>query len=212
MSSALHLQLALLDKLDQQLPLLGLRRRNRKSLSYFTPTPLGPGSFHLMFVRLRSVPAWEVGVDINVRVEAVERLINPDRTEGATIGIDIGTLVSRSVKRWDLQSADDVSRVADEMCKAAEDVAFPFFGRFETLESVAAAVRDEPIGWILSPVPAHRALTLVAIARLQGADPAPTIGDQRSRLLVKNPANVRLFDEGLRQLLERPLSEARPDR
>jgi hypothetical protein len=30
--------------------------------------------------------------------------------------------------------------------------------------------------------------------------------------LVKNPANVRLFDEGLRQLLERPLSEARPDR
>lgn len=69
---------------------------------------------------------------------------------------------------WSLSSPNEAPNVCSEILKEVEDFALPFFDRFPTVDSLAAALNEPtPSSWFILN-PEEREATSAAIAHLAG--------------------------------------------
>ena len=161
----------LLAAVANELAGLGFKRRGR-SCDFETDVSLGTGTFHVMFVRIRSVDEWDVGADMSIYVEPIEQLLQTVSAGEATVGVDIGNWVEGRAKRWVLKDRCDVHPVAREMEDAVRGVVLPFFDQFSDLGAREKALSIEgKTAWRLCGAPVNRALVLLAIELLRGRNP-----------------------------------------
>jgi len=153
----------------------------------------GRAAIHLALVPHQD--DFDVTVDLAVRLDQVEDLINAnntnlnrrEKTQTYTLGAEMGNLLGNAPIRWTVKVAVDVAPVADEIVAKFKVFGDDYLNRAETLEGaftlLTATGRD---GWINSPIPGARAKRIIALAVLLGySDKLPGLIDENIRMLIE---------------------------
>ena len=118
---------------------------------------------------------FDITVDVDVRVDAVEKLVNQDnewaspsqKLQTATVGVDLGNLADGRQRRWTVRRQPDVSSAVDSIVHEFERFGIPFLERFSNLDTMLEELTSEgPRAWLYSPAHIYRCKTIVALGLL----------------------------------------------
>lgn len=116
-------------------------------------------------------------MDVALRVDAVETLLNERRTEmtkhqaemTATIGADVGNLNEGRQRRWTILSLDDVKPTATAIYGEVRTLGYRFFHEYENMHNLLRVLSSSnPRDWWLSPGHAQRCNRAVGLAFILG--------------------------------------------
>lgn len=172
-------QEAFLTQLAEQLKPKGFKQKEQ---DFVRKTSWGDQSLHISFVRHKEDV--DLSVDVDVRHDAVEELVNTfentvrpnwakmskkDMAETATVGAELGNLSIRRPIRWTIASEADIPTVCASVLEAFEKIGMPYLERFASLEETLAALsRDDKEAWLFHPFDDVRAKKAIAAAFVSG--------------------------------------------
>lgn len=163
----------LLNRLGKHVSGLGWQPKPSRQ-AFVRKTEAGLATFHLSFIA--HPDDIDVTADIAVRLDAVEELVSSvegrplsGTKDRSTLGTDLGNLADGRQKRWTIRDSESVDAVAADIFREFQAFGVPYVERFSTLQAALEVLsRDDPSGWLHSPLPGARCLRAVAAASLLG--------------------------------------------
>lgn len=171
MTSLPSLKKALLARLEANLGLRGFRLSKQ---DFRRPTPWGWQGVHLSFILHPGID-YDVTVDFGVRHNQLEDMVfephplipESEKELSASIGAELGNFTQGLPRRWNVSNEYHVEPVARSILKALDDVVFPYFDRFSSLEAIFEIVsRDDREAEKNTSLPDKRAKLALASAYL----------------------------------------------
>ena len=114
-------------------------------------------SVHLSYIKHDT--EFDVTVDIGIRFDNVEEMLNRDRGHLSdrekkntfTVGVEMGNLVCGQPKRWNIQSTEDIEPTAAAIGTQVQDIAMPFFSEYSNPRALLSALEQPDFGRLLAP-------------------------------------------------------------
>jgi hypothetical protein len=198
------LQNALLRELALELEPRGFRARVTQQ-AFWKNKGSAAWVVHVAFVRHETDV--DATIDLGVRLASVQELLAGSGYgdgKGVSIGAELGNLIDGRPRRWTIRSQSDAKLAANDMSAELEKFAFQWFERHSDLAHVLGVLAANDSGSrLISPLPANRCLTVVALAALTMEESqARMVADQcRAFLLRRNDPQLRLFDQYATRIL-----------
>ncbi|MCC6316974.1 MAG: hypothetical protein IT361_04710 [Gemmatimonadaceae bacterium] len=199
-----HLQKSLLRDLAEHLGTRGFRARFGEQTFVKIEADF-TWVVHVAFIRHEDdVDATlDLGLRLGAAQELLEKSGHGDR-KGVTIGAELGNLIDGRPRRWSMRSELDASEAAREMFAELEKFGYAWFERYSDLEYVRRVLAaNDRESRLVSPLPANRCLTAVALAALTSEEAeARAVADQcREYLKSRNDPQLPLFDRHVSHIL-----------
>jgi hypothetical protein len=140
--------------------------------SFEKKLPFGCAWFHLSFIPHQPTD-FDITADVALRVDAVEKLRNEDnnrisrtqKSQTASIGVELGNLTQGYQRRWSVRDESDILLAVLSIQSAFESTALPYFERFSNLDEMLAVLsRNDQVGSLHAPFDGNRCMTALALA------------------------------------------------
>ncbi len=186
------LQHELLHRVAAHLARLGFDERP-DGQSFYRRTEVGWWTVHLGFVEH---PAdFDVTVDVAIRVDAVETMINSSdkglrkraRERTATVGIELGNLIDGRQRRWTVVAGNELPQIAISIAREVEDFGLPYLRRLSNLEQMLEVLKaNDASAWKHSPIHGVRCKAVLALTLLlHGVEEARTVAPVLEQYLAQ---------------------------
>ncbi len=146
---------------------------------------------HLAFIDHRT--DFDVTMDLAVRFDAVEDMINEDstylskkeKTQTYSLGVQLGNLVGKGQMRWSVKTAADVLPATNGIVAEFEKYGLPYLERVSSMRSAFELLTSPgEESWIHSPIHSVRAKRVLAMAKILGmGDRLAPIASEYERFL-----------------------------
>lgn len=165
-----QLQNQLLSELSEPLKTQGFKRTKQ---SFVRDTPGAKQIFHLAFIDHKD--DFDITADVAVRHHPVEELVNEfnpllrekEKSQTATIGIELGNLSQGKQRRWTVSQPSDIPPVSASLLEAFQSMGLPYLERYTSLDDTFSVLSaDDPAAWLHSPIHHERAKRAIAAAFL----------------------------------------------
>jgi hypothetical protein len=195
----------LLQELGERLHAQGFPSR-ASGHSFRKKTAFGNVAVHLNIAQYEL--EFHAAVDVSVRFDAVEELVNPcgpppqlsaaESRKTVTFGCELGTLRDGRRREWRVVvGRSDVAKIAGEMAQLVVEVGLPYFSRYSSLEEVYAVFSSDDVdsGIHVAP-PLWRSERAVALSFVIGgvAEASKMIEVKRSYLRAQDPRHAQRFE------------------
>jgi hypothetical protein len=143
-----------------------------KGQTFVRPLDGGQVAAHLTFIKHERERDLDVTIDVAIRFDAVEALVNrsnmllskKEKAETYTLGGELGNLEYGQPYRITIATPGDVEDAAERIVKKLETVGVPYIERFSHPEAAYDVLsRDDREGWIHCPIDAERAKRACAL-------------------------------------------------
>jgi len=143
--------------------------------SYVRREHYGSWICHVAFIEHES--DFDITVDVAIRVDAVEDLLNADnsfisqkeKSRTATVGAELGNLKAGTQQRWSVADSTDIAHIVDSMEKEFVETGLPWLQQLSHLPKMFDVIAsNEKVSWLYSPIHYHRCKTAVALASILG--------------------------------------------
>src|SRR5436309_1989519 len=184
-----ELRRAFLSKVGEKLELYGFDRRPAGQ-DFTRRMQFGLWIVHVSFVTGQS--AFDLSVDVAIRVDVVEDLVNADnrmlsvkeKRRTATVGAELGNIADHRFMNWHVQGLGDIEPVVQAIIHEFENWGLPYLERLSHLDVMLENLsRDDGSAWLYSPIPPARYKRAVALAivlqRFDHARELARIGEER---------------------------------
>ncbi|MFA7054212.1 MAG: hypothetical protein WC328_14460 [Kiritimatiellia bacterium] len=148
----------------------------------FDPKPRGQTFYQKQFFgwaacHLTFVPHdegdFDVSCDVALRIDEVEVLVNEgnkllsksEKNQTATLGAELGNIVSGQPMRWSVVTEKDIGGVVSELLTAFVKIGIPYLAKYSNYEEAFLVLSDNgPSSWLHSPIHSGRCQRALALA------------------------------------------------
>jgi hypothetical protein len=143
--------------------------------SFYCDIPGGRWALHVSFIRHER--DLDVTVDVAVRIDAIEQIVNrhdaemsdAEKRRSATLGAELGNIVKREPLRWGVSDASDILVAVDGIVAAFEKIGLPYLKANSNVNAAYRVLASlDPRDWVHSPILGARCMRAVAAAHILG--------------------------------------------
>ncbi len=166
------LQKELLSQLSNKIVEYGFDKKIRGQ-SFFKPINDGRAVLHFSFIDHKD--EFDVTIDVAIRFNALENLINKEnrllskkeKDETCSLGVELGNLSQGKPRRWSIKNQVDIDSAVKEMTLFIKEIGLPYISEYSDLKQALSILsKDTPGAWIHAPIHGERAKRAVGLAFL----------------------------------------------